>query len=183
MTSANQWCRTCKQDKPKTSFYQCHRTKCMDCKREEKRMRLKNTAKDFCHTCNEWKFHTAFGVNARGDERLKTCVGCTKKKQDRVRSTVLDINFTAAPKKITVPETRWYLHTGMIALFIVGPGEFAMHRCSENVYEGRIGTAEERSIAKIAIKMLNDNIRNNLDAGPEAIQEALATAKSKYQTT
>jgi hypothetical protein len=58
-----------------------------------------------------------------------------------------------------------------------------MHRCSEPAYRGRIGTDDERAIAKIAIKMLNDNIQNNLDAGPEAIQEALIKAKAQHQTT
>jgi hypothetical protein len=58
-----------------------------------------------------------------------------------------------------------------------------MHKCSEPAYRGRIGTDDERAVAKIAIKMLNDNIQNNLDAGPEVIQEALIKAKSQYQTT
>ena len=70
-----------------------------------------------------------------------------------------------------------------MTLFIVGPGEFAMHKCSEPAYRGRIGTNNERAIAKIAIKMLNDDIQNNLDAGPEVIQEALIKAKAQYQLT
>ena len=176
-----QWCRTCKTDKPTSAFYRCHRTKCMDCKREEKRLKLRNTVKDLCHTCNKWKSETSFGISLRGDDRLKTCTSCTKEKNERMPASIKEIQLKAMP--VISKENRWHLHKGTVTLFIVGPGEFAMHKCSEPVYRGRIGTDDERAIAKIAIKMLNDNIQNNLDAGPEVIQEALIKAKAKHQTT
>jgi len=150
-----QWCRTCKTDKPTSAFYRCHRTKCMDCKREEKRLKLRNT--------------------------VKTCTSCTKEKNERMPASIKEIQLKAMP--VISKENRWHLHKGTVTLFIVGPGEFAMHKCSEPVYRGRIGTDDERAIAKIAIKMLNDNIQNNLDAGPEVIQEALIKAKAQHQTT
>lgn len=176
-----QWCRTCKTDKPTSAFYKCHRTKCMECKREEKRLKLRNTIKDLCHSCNTWKPETSFGVNTRGDDRLKTCKSCTKTKDDRMPASIKEIQIKPLP--VISEENRWHLHKGTVTLFIVGPGEFAMHKCSEPVYRGRIGTPEEREIAKTAIVMLNADIQNNLDAGPEAIQEALIKAKAKYQTT
>jgi len=71
----------------------------------------------------------------------------------------------------------WHLHTGTVMLFIVGPGEFAMQKCSEAVYSGKIGTQKEREIARIALGILNNDIHNNLDAGPEVIREALAKAE------
>jgi hypothetical protein len=77
----------------------------------------------------------------------------------------------------------WYLHKGLVMLFIVGPGEFAMQKCSEAVYSGEIGTQKEREIAKIAIGMLNTDAHNDLDAGPEVIREALEKAKAQHQTT
>lgn len=176
-----QWCRTCQTDKPTSAFYKCHRTKCMECKREEKRSKLKNTIKDLCHSCNTYKPHTSFSINLRGDDRLKTCMVCSKEKRDRAALNVKQ--FDEKPGQAILKENRWHLHKGTVTLFIVGPGEFAMHKCSEPEYRGRIGTTEEREIAKIAIMMLNDDIQNNLDAGPEVIQEALIKAKAQHQTT
>ena len=176
-----QWCRTCKTDKKISEFYESHRTKCIECKREEKRLKLRTSVKDLCHSCDTWKPETSFGINSRGDERLKTCNSCAKEKRDRIAN--INQPIVIKEKAITRKENRWYLHKGTVTLFIVGPGEFAMHKCSEPAYRGRIGTNNERAIAKIAIKMLNDDIQNNLDAGPEVIQEALIKAKAQYQLT
>ena len=175
----SQWCRTCKTDKPVSAFYRCHRTKCMDCKREEKRLKLRNTVKDLCHTCNKWKPETSFGVTLRGDDRLKTCKSCTKEKNERMPASIREIK----PLPVIPKESRWYLHKGTVTLFIVGPGEFAMHKCSEPVYQGKIGTKKERDIAKIAIASLNADIQNNYEAGAGVIIKALADAEAKYQTT
>jgi hypothetical protein len=176
-----QWCRTCKTDKKISEFYESHRTKCIECKREEKRLKLRNTVKDFCHSCDTWKPETSFGINSRGDERLKTCNSCAKEKRERLPAVTKQVEIK--PKPIAPKENRWHLHQGTVTLFIVGPGEFAMHKCSEPAYRGRIGTPEEREIAKTAVAMLNADIQNNLDAGPEVIQEALIKAKAQHQTT
>ncbi len=66
-------------------------------------------------------------------------------------------------------------------LFIVGPGEFDMQKCSEAYYSGEIGTQKEREIAKIAIGILNKESQNDSDAGPEVIRRALEKAKAKYE--
>jgi len=175
-----QWCRTCKIDKPTSAFYKCHRTKCMECKREEKRSKFRNTVKDLCHSCNTWKPETSFGINSRGDERLKTCNSCSAEKKIKLpHAHRMEIKLIPPiPKK-----ELWHLHTGTVMLFIVGPGEFAMQKCSEAVYSGKIGTQKEREIARIALGILNNDIHNNLDAGPEVIREALEKAKAQHQTT
>ena len=174
-----QWCRTCKVDKPTHAFYKCHRTKCMECKREEKRLKFRNTIKDLCHSCNTWKPETLFGVNSRGDERLKTCNSCSAEK----KSKALDVHRVEIKSEpIVTKKDLWYLHKGTVMLFIVGPGEFAMQKCSEAVYSGEIGTKKEREIAKIAIGMLNTDAHNDLDAGPDVIREALNKAQAQYQT-
>jgi hypothetical protein len=87
------------------------------------------------------------------------------------------------PLPVIPKENRWHLHQGTVTLFIVGPGEFAMHKCSEPVYQGKIGTNKERDIAKIAIASLNANIQNNYEAAAEVIIQALADAEAKYQTS
>ena len=152
----------------------------MECKREEKRLKFRNTVKDLCHSCNTWKPETSFGVNSRGDERLKTCNSCASEK----KSKAIDVHrIEIKSEPIVQKKDLWYLHKGTVMLFIVGPGEFAMQKCSEAVYSGEIGTQKEREIAKIAIGILNNDVHNDLDAGPEAIREALEKAKAQHQTT
>lgn len=81
-----------------------------------------------------------------------------------------------------VPEIeRWSLHVGTIHLFIVGPGEFSMVRCSDPYYEGEIGNDDERAIANIAISFLNKNHPYAPLDGLETIYKALREAKKSYQ--
>lgn len=81
---------------------------------------------------------------------------------------------TAQP--ITI--VRWHLHRGTHRYYIVGPGGTAMHPCSEPDYVGRHPTIQPReaAIARAAIADLNQRFRDNRDAGPEEIKQALALA-------
>jgi hypothetical protein len=72
----------------------------------------------------------------------------------------------------------WHLHVGHVQLFIVGPGPDAWLACSEPCYSGRIGTQQERNIARRAIEILARNHNQNKDAGPDEIRAALRQAAS-----
>jgi hypothetical protein len=160
----------------------------MDCKKARKRKALRECVTDLCHSCGKWKPQSQFDINSRGDRVMSTCAVCTKnKKEAREKKNLTTISLhelkNQQTEKIEVKKDLWYLWKGTVHLFIIGPGELAMLRCTEPVYHGRIGNSDERAIAKIAIKMLNDDIQNNLEAGPEVIQEALVKAKLQYQPT
>jgi len=181
-----QWCRTCKTDKPTSAFYPCHRTMCMDCKKTRKRKALRECVTDLCHSCGKWKPQSQFDINSRGDRVMSTCAVCTKKKKEaREKKNLTTISLhelkSQQPEKVEVKRDLWYLWKGTVHLFIVGPSEFAMHRCTEPAYSGRIGTDEERAIAKMAIKKLNDDLVNNFDKGPEIIKKALNEARAEYE--
>jgi hypothetical protein len=159
----------------------------MDCKKARKRKSLRECVKDLCHSCGKWKPQTQFDINSRGDRIMSTCSLCTKKKaeeREMKKQAITTISLyelqTGPQEEIKIKKDLWYLHKGTVHLFIVGPGEFAMHRCTDPVYRGRIGTKEERAIAKIAIEKLNDDLANNFDKGPEVIKKALDEAKAEY---
>lgn len=75
----------------------------------------------------------------------------------------------------------WEVHVGTVQLFISGPGQDAWLACSESYYSGRIGTDEERDIARRAVILLNDEQIQNKDAGPTEIRAALERARRAYQ--
>lgn len=70
---------------------------------------------------------------------------------------------------------KWRLETGNIRLWIIGPGADAMHPASGVYYSGRIGSDEERQIARRAVQIL-DLTQRDSDAGPTEIQAALDLA-------
>lgn len=77
-------------------------------------------------------------------------------------------------QKRIASQSAWRIEKGTVALFIIGPGSNAMHRCSESYYTGRIGSPEEWSIARRAVAILAR--ADNDDAGPEEIQAAMDKA-------
>jgi hypothetical protein len=165
-----QWCRHCKTDKPTTRFYACHRTKCIDCRVKEKKDRLSNTERDFCHTCSTWKSVRDFDINDKG-VRMSRCSRCTRIQNEKPKKEKIELVHY-------IPEIeRWSLHVGTVHLFIVGPGEFSMVVCSEPYYRGTIGNDEERSIAKMAISFLNKNHPYAPLDGLETIHKALREAE------
>lgn len=66
---------------------------------------------------------------------------------------------------------EWYIHTGSVYLYIVGPGPTAMRRCS--VRSMTPGTLREWDIAQKAILILNQLYRENDEAGVPEILAAL----------
>lgn len=170
---ATQWCRSCKTDKPVNKFYACHRTKCIECRVKEKKDRLSNTEKDFCHTCSTWKSVRDFDINDKGI-RMSRCTRCTKIVNEKPK-------LIRTEPSAYIPEVeRWSLHVGIIHLFIVGPGEFSMVKCSEPYYKGKIGSDDEHAIAQLAIASLNKHHPYAPLDGLETIYKALADAKSNF---
>lgn len=143
-----QWCRHCSQDKPITAFYACHRTQCIECRKREKRNRMSVTEKDFCHTCSTWKSIRDFDINDKG-VRMSRCARCTKIRNEKPK-------IEKSEPSVFIPEIeKWSIHVGTVHLFIVGPGETSMLKCSEPYYRGKIGSDLEYKIAKATVKMLN----------------------------
>ena len=75
----------------------------------------------------------------------------------------------------------WEMHIGFVQLFICGPGSDAWLACSESYYYGRVGTAEERSLARRAVAILARTQRQNNDAGPNEIRAALDLARTQSE--
>jgi len=75
----------------------------------------------------------------------------------------------------------WQLHVGTIRLFIIGPGEDAWFPASEPCYTGRIGTEEERAIARRAVRLLDRLRRYDYLAGAAEIKAALRQAASEIR--
>jgi hypothetical protein len=117
-------------------------------------------------------------MSKRGDERLKRCIECS-----RLWSKLVEENrlLPVPQKQEKVKKSKpWHIHRGSVHLFIVGPAEFAMVRCSDAYYRGRIGNAIEWKIAKETIKVLNDNLDLTYDYGPHEIKTELE--KTKHRT-
>jgi hypothetical protein len=72
----------------------------------------------------------------------------------------------------------WEIHVGSVRLYIVGPGQHAMHRCSEPVYRGKIGTPEEWNIARKALRILNQEHGEDLAADGDTIQQVLERVRN-----
>jgi hypothetical protein len=172
----SQHCNTCNQTKPSSAFYECTKTKCMDCKKRGKNARITDRLTDYCHSCHEWKAKMQFPMNARGDERLRTCEICRDKKLKLQALALERPAYVPLPAGLPTHQNplAWYLHTGRICLYIIGPGPLAMHRCSESYYRGEVGSEEERRVANLAILQLNRELDQNMYAGPEVIKVALA---------
>ena len=167
-----QWCRNCKEDKPVTAFYACHRTQCIECRKKEKKARLSITEKDFCHTCSTWKSVRDFDISDKG-VRMSRCSRCTRLRNQKPKIEKLD--------PVYIPEIeRWSLHVGTVHLFIVGPGEFSMVVCSEPYYRGKIGSEEEYAIANLAIHLLNKLHPYAPLDGLDTIYKMLTEAKKQY---
>lgn len=75
------------------------------------------------------------------------------------------------------PRDPWHMHVGSHKLYIVGPGPRAMWGVTEPCYKGRVGTAEERRIVRIAVSILRDEQRDNVEATREIVMEAMRRAR------
>jgi|GEM_PF-3245196 len=112
----------------------------------------------FCKKCKEPREINQFRWNWQAKCHGRTCIPCLT----AIRGGTID---QIAPK--------WEIHVGSIRLYIVGPGPHAMHRCSEPVYRGDIGTPEEWRIARRALGILAKKHMNDMDADATTIQRVL----------
>lgn len=78
---------------------------------------------------------------------------------------------------------NWHLFTGTVQLFIVGDAAAAWLPCSAPEYRHgeQPGTQQERAIATLAIKILQEEQNHNPDAGHREIRDALARAASAHK--
>ena len=118
-----------------------------------------------CRRCDELKEITAYRFNTHARCYGRTCLGCLDKIQQRV--------------EIKPP---WEIHVGSVRLYLVGPGPHAMLRCSEPVYRGKIGTPEEWSIARKALRLLIKDHSEDLEADGNTIAKVLERVKNKTKT-
>ena len=114
-----------------------------------------------CRRCDELKEIGEYRFNERARRYGRTCLACLKKIQNKV--------------EIKPP---WEIHVGSVRLYLVGPGPNAMHRCSEPVYRGKIGTPEEWVIARKALQILIREHGEDLEADGETIASVLDQVKS-----
>jgi hypothetical protein len=77
---------------------------------------------------------------------------------------------------------KWEIHVGSVRLYLVGPGPHAMLRCSEPVYRGKIGTPEEWSIARKALRILSQEHGEDLAADGATIAIVLDRVRNKTKT-
>ena len=75
------------------------------------------------------------------------------------------------PERLSPLLPEWEIYTGSVYLYIVGPGQKAMRRCSRRSIDP--GTIIEREIAMLAVDILNKRHRESLDAGADEILTAL----------
>jgi hypothetical protein len=105
---------------------------------------------------------------------MSRCSRCTRIQNEKPKKEKIEIIQY-------VPEIeRWSMHIGTVHLFIVGPGEFSMLRCSEPYYQGAIGSDEEHAIANIAIHLLNKLHPYAPLDGLDTMYKMLAEAKKQY---
>lgn len=90
--------------------------------------------------------------------------------------------YNLCPNSTPTPQAvePWHLHTGTVRLYICGPGTDAWLACSESYYTGRIGSDEEREIARAALVFLNREHGQDKDAGPAEIRAALERARRLF---
>jgi len=114
-----------------------------------------------CRRCDQLKTLNDYKYNEQARCHGRTCIVCL----DKIRQKI----------EIKPP---WEIHVGSVRLYIVGPGQHAMHRCSEPVYRGKIGTPEEWNIARKALRILNQEHGEDLAADGDTIQQVLERVKN-----
>ena len=120
-----------------------------------------------CRRCDELKALDAYRYNEQARCHGRTCKECLSKIDYHVK-------VDRYPK--------WEIHVGSVRLYLVGPGPHAMLRCSEPVYRGKIGTPEEWSIARKALRILSQEHGEDLAADGATIAIVLDRVRNKTKT-
>jgi len=117
-----------------------------------------------CKKCKQPREISQFRWNWQAKCHGRTCIPCLI----AIRGGTIDQ---------IVPQ--WEIHVGSVRLYIVGPGPHAMHRCSEPVYQGKIGTPEEWAIARKALRILANEHMDDMEADATTIQRVLERVRKE----
>ena len=116
-----------------------------------------------CRKCGEEKLLKHFRFNSLHQCSGKTCISCLRELGASFRGGIID---------------DWEIYVGLVRLYIVGPGPRAMHRCSEPVYRGQVGTPHEWKIANEALAILKAEHDEDLDADGATIAGVLERVRA-----
>lgn len=83
------------------------------------------------------------------------------------------MNALAPPTFVPEYVYQWQVFVGSMRLFIVGPGGNAWFPVSIPTSTGQVGTFEEHKVAQDAVIIMSARHRENKDAGPDEIRQAL----------